>query len=101
MTTRILAKIGGLAVAFVIGTFASAEARSGVISAETYACTSWAAAHEYTLASLRPSGGRMDKNCPIRISKSQAVDVTNEDDDGYTVVTYRGKTWWVDNERVK
>ena len=29
------------------------------------------------------------------------MDVTNEDDDGYTVVTYRGKTWWVDNERVK
>ncbi len=43
----------------------------------------------------------MDKNCPIRISKSQAVDVTNEDDDGYIVVTYRGKTWWVDNEHVK
>ena len=43
----------------------------------------------------------MNKNCPIRISKGQAVDVTNEDDDGYTVVTYRGKTWWVDNERVK
>ena len=43
----------------------------------------------------------MDKNCPIRISKGQAVDVTNEDDDGYTVVTYRGKTWWVDNDRVK
>jgi hypothetical protein len=101
MTTRILVKIGGLAVAFVISTFASADARHGVISAETYACTSWAAAHEYSLASLRPSGGRMDKNCPIRISKGVSVEVTNEDDDGYTVVTYRGKTWWVDNERVK
>lgn len=99
--TRVSLKIGVLAAALAIGTLAPADARPGVISAETYACTSWAAAHEYTLASLRPSGGRMDKNCPIRISKGQAVDVTNEDDDGYTVVTYRGKTWWVDNERVK
>ena len=99
--TRVLLKSGVLAVALAICALVPADARPGVISAETYACTSWAAAHEYTLASLRPSGGRMDKNCPIRISKSQAVDVTNEDDDGYTVVTYRGKTWWVDNERVK
>jgi hypothetical protein len=44
-----------------------AQARPGVISAETYACTSWAAAHEYTLQSLRPTGGQMNKNCPIRI----------------------------------
>jgi hypothetical protein len=90
-----------LAAVIASGALASAEARPGVISAETYACTSWAAAHEYSLASLRPSGGRMDKNCPIRIAKGQAVDVTNEDDERYMVVTYRGKTWWVDNDRVK
>ena len=99
--TRTFLKTGLLAAVIAISALASAKARPGVISAETYACTSWAAAHEYSLASLRPSGGRMDKNCPIRISKGQAVDVTNEDDDGYTVVTYRGKTWWVDNDRVK
>ena len=94
-------KTGGLAVIIVIGALASAEARPGIISTETYACISWAAAHEYSLASLRPSGGKMDKNCPIRIAKGQAVEVTSEDDDGYMVVTYRGKTWWVDNDRVK
>ena len=98
---RTFLNTSGLAVALAacIGTLA--YARPGVISAETYACTSWAAAHEYTLQSLRPTGGQINKNCPIRISKGQIVDVTNEDDDGYTVVTYRGKTWWVDNERVK
>ena len=94
-------KTGLLAASIAICTLTPAAARPGVISTETYACISWAAAHEYSLASLRPSGGRMDKNCPIRISKGQAVDVTNEDDEGYTVVTYRGKTWWVDNDRVK
>ncbi|SDN96360.1 hypothetical protein [Afipia sp. GAS231] len=98
---RTFLKTGVLAAIIAMGVVAAAEARPGVISAETYACTSWAAAHEYTLQSLRPTGGQMNKNCPIRISKGASVDVTNEDDDGYTVVTYRGKTWWVDNERVK
>lgn len=99
--TRTFLKSGLLAVALAVTASASAEARPGVISAETYACISWAAAHEYTLQSLRPKGGQMNRNCPIRISKGEAVDVTSEDDDGYSVVTYRGKTWWVDNERVK
>ena len=99
--TRTFPRTGLLAALIAIGALASAEARPGMISAETYACTSWAAAHEYTLASLRPAGGQINRNCPIRISRGAPVDVTNEDDDGYTVVTYRGKTWWVDNDRVK
>ncbi len=98
--TRTSLKIGLLAAALAICTLTPAAARPGVISAETYACISWAAAHEYSLQSLRPSGGQMNKNCPIRISKGAPVEVTNEDDEGYTVVTYRGKTLWVDNERV-
>lgn len=89
------------AAVIAVGAAAPAAARPGVISAETYACISWAAAHEYTLQSLRPTGGQMNRNCPIRISKGARVEVTNEDDEGYTVVTYRGMTWWVDNERVK
>lgn len=100
MTTTFL-KTGLLAAAIASGALASAEARPGLVTSDTYACISWAAAHEYSLASLRPSGGRMNKNCPIRISKGQAVEVTSEDDEGYMVVTYRGKTFWVDNDRVK
>lgn len=99
--TRTSVKTGLLAAVLAVAGWAAAEARPGIISAETYACVSWAAAHEYTLQSLRPKGGQMNRNCPIRIPKGEAVDVTTEDDDGYTVVTYRGKTWWVDNERVK
>jgi hypothetical protein len=99
----ILAKLksGLLVVALAILFAAPAESRPGVIKAETYACTSWGAAHEYTLQSLTPKGGQIGKNCPIRLSKGTKVDVINDDDDGYAVVTRRGKTWWVDGERVR
>jgi hypothetical protein len=99
--TRVLLKIGVLAVVLAIRTTTSADARPGVIKAETYACTSWGAAHEYTLQSLTPKGGQFSKNCPIRLPAGTKVDVVNEDDEGYAVVTHRGKTWWVDGERVR
>ena len=92
---------GLLAAAFAILLTTPAECRSGVIIAETYACTSWGAAHEYTLQSLTPKGGQFSKNCPIRLPKGTKVDVINDFDDGYAVVTRRGKTWWVDSERVQ
>jgi hypothetical protein len=94
-------KAGSIIAAFTILAATQAAARPGTIKAETYACTSWAAAHEYTLQSLTPKGGQFSKNCPIRIPKGTKVDVTNEDDEGYAVVTHRGKTWWVDGERVR
>src|SRR5262245_12004500 len=72
-----------------------AQSWSGLIKAETYACTSWGAVHEYTLQSLTPKGGQINKNCPIRLPKGTKVDVINDDEDGYAVVTHRGKTWWV------
>jgi hypothetical protein len=40
-------KFGSLAAALAILFTTPAESRSGVIKAETYACTSWGAAHEY------------------------------------------------------
>jgi hypothetical protein len=99
--TRVLLKIGLLAVALAIRPTTPADARPGVIKADTYACTSWGAAHEYTLQSLTPKGGQFSKNCPIRLPQGTAVDVVTEDDEGYAVVTHRGKTWWVDGERVR
>jgi hypothetical protein len=99
--TRAFLKTGVLAAALATGTLAPADARPGVIRAETYACTSWGAAHQYTMQSLTPKGGQISRNCPTRLSKGTPVDVTNEDDDGYAIVTHRGKTWWVDGERVR
>ena len=94
-------KFGSLVAALAILFAAPAECRPGMIKAETYACVSWGAAHEYTMQSLTPKGGQFSKSCPIRLLKGTKVDVINDDDDGYAVVTHRGKTWWVDGERVR
>ena len=99
--TRVLLKIGVLVIVLAIRTMTSADARPGMIRAETYACTAWGAAHAYTMQSLTPKGGQINKNCPIRLPAGTKVDVVTEDDDGYAVVTHRGKTWWVDGERVR
>jgi hypothetical protein len=99
--SRAFLKSGVLAAALAIGTLAPADARPGVISVETYACVSWGAAHQYTMQSLTQKGGQINRYCPIRLPKGTLVDVTNEFDEGYAVVTHRGKTWWIDNERVK
>jgi hypothetical protein len=97
----ILAKLKFALLAAAILFTTPAESRSGVIKAETYACTSWGAAHEYTLQSLTAKGGQINKFCPIRLPKGTKVDVINDFDDGYAIVTRRGKTWWVDGERVQ
>jgi hypothetical protein len=65
--------------------------------------------HRFSSASLRrhalqspaPKCGQVDKNCPIRLPESAKADIVNEDEDGYAVVALRGKTWWVDGERVR
>jgi hypothetical protein len=99
--TKLFLKISVLVVVLAIRATTPAEARPGVIRVETYACTSWGAAHQYTMQSLTPKGGQVNKNCPIRLPEGTKVDVVNADDDGYAVVTHRGKTWWVDGERVR
>lgn len=99
--TKVLVNTGMLVVALVISATTTADARPGVIRAETYACTSWGAAHEYTMQSLTPKGGQINKNCPIRLPQGAKIDIVKEDDDGYAVVMHRGKTWWVDGERVR
>lgn len=94
-------KFGSLAAVLAILFATPVQSRPGAIKAETYACISWDAAHWYTIQSLTPKGGQIDKNCPIRLPKGTKVDVIKDDDDGYAVVKHRGKTWWVDGERVQ
>jgi hypothetical protein len=99
--SKLFLKISVVVIVLAIPATAPADARPGVIRVETYACTSWGAAHQYTMQSLTPKGGQVNKNCPIRLPEGAKVDVVNEDDHGYAVVTHRGKTWWVDGERVR
>jgi hypothetical protein len=99
--TRILLNISVLVVVLAIRTTTPADAWPGLIRAETYACTNWAAAHEYTMQSLTPKGGQINENCPIRLTQGAIVEVVNEDDYGFAVVTHRGKTWRVDDARVR
>jgi hypothetical protein len=81
----------------------AARARPGVITREAFACTSWAGAYAYTLASLTKQGAKTNKSCPIRLSAGTKVEiiVTAADGDGYVEVSVNGRNWWIDNERVK
>jgi hypothetical protein len=78
-------------------------ARSGVVTREAFACTSWAGAYANTRASLTKQGAKANKNCPIRLSAGTKVEIlaTDEDGDGYVEVSVNGRKWWIDDERVK
>ena|ERR1700761_9607830 len=94
-------KFGSIAAALAILFTTPVQSRPGVIKAETYACITWDAAHWYTIQSLTPKGGQIDKNCPTRLPKGTKVDVIKDDEDGYALVKRRSKTWWVDGDRVQ
>ncbi len=89
-----------LALAASVGV---AFARPAVITREAFACTSWAGAYAYTLASLTKQGAEPNKSCPIRLSAGTKVEIvdTDENGDGYVEVSVSGRKWWIDNERVK
>jgi hypothetical protein len=81
----------------------AAFAKPGVITRETYACTTWAGAYAYTRASLTKQGAKANENCPIRLPAGTKVEiiVTAENGDGYAEVSVNGRNWWIDGERVK
>ena len=91
-------------VAFALAaSMGAAFARQGVITRDAFACTSWAAAYEYTRTSLTKEGAKANERCPIRLSVGTRVEmvVTDENGDGYVQVSVKGRNWWIDEERVK
>lgn len=79
----------------------SAE-RPTAIGRDAFACSSWAAWHEYGLASLTAGGARASKLCPLRLAAGTKVGVVEEDaGEGASAIRYRGKIWFVDNQRLK
>jgi hypothetical protein len=82
--------------------FAAASDRETTMAREAFACTSWAGWREYVQASLTPRGARPDARCPIRIPVGAKVIVVDEDaGQGAAEVRYRGKTWFVDEQRLR
>jgi hypothetical protein len=79
------------------------ETQNGVITREAFACTGWAAAYAYTLASLAERGAKDNKNCPIRLSAETEtkLEIIETDENNYVVVSVHGGKWWIDGERVK
>jgi len=82
--------------------YARAAERTAEITHETFACMSWAAWHDYGLASLTAKGARASKLCPIRIpAKSKVVVVEDDAGEGASEITFQGKHWFIDNARLK
>lgn len=90
-----------LAIALITCSPLAAAERATRIARDAYACTSWAAWREYGQASLRPEGARASRLCPIRIAPGTKVVVIEEDaGEGASEIRYRGKSWFVDNQRL-
>ena len=80
---------------------APALAKTVTVTQATPACTSWAGWHEWLLASLRPKGARLNKNCPLSIDKGEKVEVIEADDgEGAATIRWHGKTWYTHADRL-
>lgn len=65
------------------------------------ACYSWAAWREYGQASLTARGAQQSKACPIRIpARAKVVVIDDDAGAGASEIRYRGKSWFVDNQRL-
>jgi len=100
MRTTVGANLGTTFVVLA-ASMSAAFAKPGVITREAYACTSWAGAYAYTLASLTKLGAKANKSCPIRLPPGTKVEIIATEDNNYVVVIVDGRKWWIDGERVK
>jgi hypothetical protein len=97
------ATVAGLTFAALLaGRPAASAERIATVRQEAFACTSWAAWREYVAASLTARGARPGKHCPLRIPAKAKVTVVDEDAGaGASEVRYRGRRWFVDEQRLK
>jgi hypothetical protein len=94
------------AALFVVTMTAWAPAASGerltTTGQEAFVCVSWGAWREYGLASLSARGARMSTFCPRRLATGTRVVVVEEDaGGGASIIRYRRKSWFIDNQRLK
>ncbi len=96
-----MSKAALTAVILVTASPVTATERPTTTNQSAFACSSWAAWREYGLASLSPRGARASKLCPIRLPSGTKVIVIDEEaGEGASEIRYRGKTWFVDNQRL-
>jgi hypothetical protein len=97
-----ISKAALLAAALIGPTTAASAERTTTTTREAFVCVSWAAWREYGLASLTARGARMSPSCPLRLSARTKVVIVDDDAGaGATEIRYRGKTWFVDSQRLK
>lgn len=90
-----------IAVPVLVATGASAAQKLGTINRDTFVCVSWAAWHEYTLASLSSRGAHASKACPRRLAaKTKVVVVEDDAGEGAAEIRYEGTDWFVDAQRL-
>jgi hypothetical protein len=95
-------KVALLAAALIGCPPATSAERMTTTSQEAFVCVSWAAWREYGLASLTARGARMSRSCPLRLAARTKVAVVDEDAGaGAAEIRYRGKTWFIDSQRLK
>jgi hypothetical protein len=99
---RMLGRSPALIVAALLaGAPAAAAERAATVRQETFACTSWAGWREYVQASLTPRGARAGPDCPLRIpAKAKVTLVDGDAGAGAAEVRWRGRTWFVDSQRL-
>ncbi len=95
-------KVATIVVVLIAGNPAASAERMATISREAFACVSWAAWHEYGLASLTARGARMGKSCPLRLAAGTKVVVVDEDAGaGASEIRFRRQNWFVDSQRLR
>ena len=81
---------------------ATAAERNTTISRDAVICVSWAAWHEYGLASLSRKGARTSRLCPRRLPAGTKVTLIEDDaGEGSSRIRYGGREWFVDNQRLR
>ena len=95
------AKAAPMVFALLAWTPAQSAERATTVSRDAFACVSWAAWHEYGLASLTRRGARMSKSCPLRLAPGTRVVIVDEDaGEGASEIRYRHGNWFVDSQRL-
>jgi len=91
-----------LVLPLLAATRAAAAEPARTVAQDAFACVSWAAWHEYSLASLTPKGARSSRFCPRRLAAGTKVLLVEDDaGEGASRIRYRGQVWFIYSQRLR